>query len=44
MIVANRGVQGRAFAKGEVLQDHEALQSARRLGTRLLELGNVLGL
>ena len=44
MIAANRGVQGRAFAKDEILQDHEALQSVRRLGSRLLELGDVLGL
>jgi multimeric flavodoxin WrbA len=44
MIPANRGVQGRAFAKGEIIHDHEALQSAGKLGRRLVELESVLGL
>jgi multimeric flavodoxin WrbA len=44
MIPANRGVHGRAFAEGEIADDPEAMESARKLGERLIELGNLLGL
>lgn len=44
MIPANRGVHGRAYAAGEIVHDPEALESARKLGKRLMELGALLGL
>jgi multimeric flavodoxin WrbA len=43
MIPANRGVHGRAFAQGEIGDDPEAIESSRKLGTRLIELKNLLG-
>ena len=42
MIVANRGVCGLAYGKGEVAEDLEAVEAARRLGERILELGVLL--
>jgi multimeric flavodoxin WrbA len=44
MIPANRGVHGRAFAVGEIADDPEAIESARKLGERLIELGALLAL
>jgi multimeric flavodoxin WrbA len=44
MIPANRGVHGRAYGEHEIAQDPEALESAKNLGERLIELGAVLGL
>ena len=43
MIPANRGVHGLAFALGEIGDDPEAIESARKLGARLFELGALLG-
>jgi len=40
MIPANRGVCGTAFEPGEIRADSEAIESAGRLGERILELGN----
>jgi len=42
MIVANRGVAGIAFKPGEVEADEEAVRSAKKLATRLLELQRIL--
>lgn len=42
MIPANRGVCGIAFESGTVLQDLEAIEAAKRLGERILELGGLL--
>jgi len=42
MIPANRGVCGLAFDSGEVQQDQETVEAARRLGERILELGDLL--
>jgi len=42
MLPANRGVHGRAFATGEIADDPEAIESARKLGARLIELGAIL--
>jgi multimeric flavodoxin WrbA len=44
MIPANRGVHGRAYAAGEIVHDPESLDSAGKLGKRLMELGAILGL
>ena len=44
MIPANRGVHGRAFGQGEMIHDPEAVESARKLGERIIELADVLGL
>ena len=44
MLPANRGVHGRAFATGEIADDPEAIESARKLGERLIELGALRGL
>jgi multimeric flavodoxin WrbA len=44
MIPANRGVHGRAFAQGEIGDDPEAIESARKLGARLIELADLFGL
>jgi multimeric flavodoxin WrbA len=43
MIPANRGVHGIAFGENEITQDPEALESAKRLGERFIELGAMLG-
>jgi len=42
MIVANRGVCGVAFKGGDIMEDLEAVQAARRLGERIDELGRML--
>ena len=42
MIPANRGVHGRAFARGEIGEDNEAIETALRLAGRLIELGALL--
>ncbi|MDK2806588.1 MAG: hypothetical protein PWR08_1265 [Thermoanaerobacterium sp.] len=41
MIVANRGVSGIGYAKGDIESDVEAVEAAKRLGYRILELLNV---
>jgi multimeric flavodoxin WrbA len=38
MIVANRGVTGLAFEKGEVADDAEAIRSVKNLAQRIKEL------
>lgn len=43
MIPANRGVCGIAYDEGEIEQDTEALEAARRLAERVIELGRLLG-
>ena len=43
MIPANRGVHGLAFALEKIGDDPEAIESARKLGARLFELGALLG-
>jgi multimeric flavodoxin WrbA len=43
MLPANRGVSGIAFASGDVQQDREAVEAAKRLAKRILELGDILG-
>jgi multimeric flavodoxin WrbA len=43
MLPANRGVHGRPFAAGEIADDPEAIESARKLGARLIELEALLG-
>lgn len=42
MIPANRGVCGIAFLKEEIIQDSEAIGSAKKLGERILELWGML--
>lgn len=42
MIPANRGVSGIAFDRGDVEQDSEAMEAAKRLAERILELGQIL--
>ena len=42
MIPANRGVSGIAFDRGDVEQDLEAVEAAKRLGERIKELGDIL--
>lgn len=44
MIPANRGVYGLAYDAGEIEQDTEAIESARKLAERILELGRLLGI
>jgi multimeric flavodoxin WrbA len=44
MLIANRGVSGIAFQSEEIQEDDEALESATRLASRLLALGDRLGL
>ncbi|WHE06497.1 flavodoxin family protein [Thermoanaerobacterium thermosaccharolyticum] len=41
MIVANRGISGIGYAKGDIESDVEAVEAAKRLGYRILELLNV---
>jgi multimeric flavodoxin WrbA len=38
MIVANRGLSGTAFEAGQIGDDVESMEAARRLGPRILEL------
>ncbi|MFO7743707.1 MAG: flavodoxin family protein [Anaerolineae bacterium] len=42
MIPANRGVSGIAFNAGDIQQDLEAIEAARRLAERINELGELL--
>jgi multimeric flavodoxin WrbA len=42
MIPANRGVCGLAFGQGEIAKDEEAIESAKKLGKRIKELGRIL--
>lgn len=42
MIPANRGVCGIAFSQGEIAKDEEAIESAKKLGERIRELGRIL--
>ena len=42
MIPANRGVCGIGFEEGEILGDEEAIESAKKLGERIKELGKML--
>ncbi len=42
MVPANRGVSGIAFASGGVQQDREAVEAAKRLAERIIELGDLL--
>ena len=44
MIPANRGVCGIAFEQGEIAKDEEAIESAKKLGKRIEELGRRLKL
>jgi len=41
IIVANRGVCGIAFDEGEIRKDTEAINSAKKLGERIKELGKM---
>ncbi|MBN2085546.1 MAG: flavodoxin family protein [Anaerolineales bacterium] len=43
MIPANRGVCGIAYQTGDIEQDLEAVESAKRLAGRIHELGKMLG-
>jgi len=43
IIPVNRGVFGIAFNQGEIEKDVEAIKSAERLGTRIIEIINLLG-
>ena len=42
MIVANRGVSGIAFKPEEIKDDLEAVEAAKKLATRILELGTLV--
>ncbi len=42
MLPANRGVCGIAFGQGEIARDKEAMESAKKLGKRIKELGKIL--
>lgn len=44
MIPANRGVCGIAYKEREILNDTEAIEATKRLGKRILELGEILGI
>ncbi len=41
MIPANRGVCGIAFDENEIMNDKEAIDSAKRLGMRMVELSDI---
>jgi multimeric flavodoxin WrbA len=43
MLPANRGVCGIAFRQKEITQDEEAIEAARGLAERILELGRIIG-
>jgi len=43
MIVANRGVCGMAFKRGDIQDDVEAIRAVRKLAERMNELGMLLG-
>ncbi|MBW2093349.1 MAG: flavodoxin family protein [Deltaproteobacteria bacterium] len=42
MIPANRGVHGYAYATQEIEEDPEAMESAKKLSARILELGKII--
>ncbi|MBN1812120.1 MAG: flavodoxin family protein [Anaerolineae bacterium] len=42
MIVANRGISGIAFEPGEIRDDLESMEAAKRLGARILDLCRAL--
>jgi multimeric flavodoxin WrbA len=42
LIVANRGVSGIAFDRGDIEQDMEAVEAAKRLAERIRELGDLI--
>jgi len=42
MIVANRGISGIAFEPGEIRDDLESMEAAKRLGDRILDLYRTL--
>ena len=43
IIPANRGIYGIAFKEEEIVKDREAIESANKLGKRIMELGKILG-
>lgn len=43
VIPANRGISGIAFKPGEILNDEETIDAAKKLGNRVLELRKMLG-
>ena len=42
MFVANRGVSGNALISGEITQKQEAIELARLLGKRIIEMGGLI--
>lgn len=42
ILVANRGVSGFAFDKGEITQDQAAINAAKQLGARILEMHDLI--
>ncbi len=42
MIPANRGVHGYAYARQEIEEDPEAMESAKKLSSRIQELGRII--
>jgi multimeric flavodoxin WrbA len=42
MVPADRGVSGIGFEQGEILEDKEAIKSARKLGKRIEELAALM--
>ena len=42
IFIANRGVSGNAFARGEISQNQESIDSAIRLGERITEMSHLL--
>jgi multimeric flavodoxin WrbA len=44
MVPANRGVSGIAFKQEEILEDKEAIESARKLGKRIEKLAALMGI
>jgi len=42
MIIANRGISGIAFERGEIQSDLESIEAVNRLGARILELAAAL--
>jgi len=42
IVVANRGVSGNAFDKGEIIHHQESIELAKQLGKRIIEIGDLL--
>ncbi len=42
MLVANRGVSGTAFEQKQILENTLALDAAKRLGTRIIDLHSLI--